>query len=353
MTTQTASSPVRLRVDAYREWQAAQGLPVLTGHFVPDLGAVDLVPWELIGGRATFINLEGSEATSGAYVAEVPPGASLKPQRHLYEEIIFILQGRGATTVWQTEGDAPRSFEWQAGSLFAIPLNAGYQLHNGQANEPARFVAVTTAPLLMNYFHNDGFIFQNPFQFTDRFDAREDFFSNEGRLIDERQLERNFLPDVRDLELITWKERGGGGKSMSFELSGNTFGSHVSDFQPGNYKKAHRHGGGAHILILKGEGYSLMWPDGGEKIRVDWKPGAFFSPPDIWWHQHFNVSDRPARYLAFRWGSRKYRMPRLFQPDERMGTGSSQIEYEEEEPEIRATFERECAAWADGHRTGR
>lgn len=341
-----AAPDVQLRVDTYREWVDRQQVPVYTGHFVPDLNTAELSAWEMTGGTGAIVILEGSEMTSGAYVAEIQPGQSLKPQRHLYEEIIYILSGRGATTVWHDER-APRSFEWQAGSLFAVPLNAGYQLHNGQASDPVRFVAVTTAPLLMNYFHNDDFIFGNPFQFQDRFDGREDFFSSEGRLIDVRALEKNFLPDVRHLKLITWEERGGGGTSMSFQLSGNTFGSHVSEFQPGDYKKAHRHGGGAHILILHGEGYSLMWPDGGEreKVRVDWQPGAFFSPPDIWWHQHFNVSDGQARYLAFRWGSRRFRMPRLFQPEERVGAGKSQIEYEEEEPEIRRTFDQACADW--------
>lgn len=339
-----AATDVRLHVDAYRDWLADQHLPVLTGHFVSDLNAVELEPWELTGGRAAFIYLEGSEGTSGAYVCEILPGASLRPQRHMFEELIYILSGRGTATVWGGSGRG-HNFEWQAGSLFAIPLNARYQLFNASGREPARFVAVTTAPLLMNYFHNSEFIFSNPFNFVDRFDEEADYFSGEGRMIDTRQLETNFVPDVRNLELEAWVERGGGGTNMSFALSGNTFGAHTSEIAPGNYKKAHRHGGGAHILILSGDGFSLMWPEGGEKVRVDWKPGAFFSPPDIWWHQHLNISDHPARYLAFRWGSRKFSMPRLFQPDKRMGTGKSQIEYEEEEPEIRRDFDAARAEW--------
>lgn len=339
-----AETEVRLRVDAYGEWAAAQGVPILTGHHVDDLNTIELAPWDLIEGRGAIIDLIGSERTTSAYVAEIPGGQSLKPQKHLYEEIVHILSGRGATTIWNDEG-AKHNFEWGPGALFAIPLNASYQLHNGQAGEAVRFVSVTTAPLLMNYFHNQDFIFNNPFQFNDRFDGRSDFFSSEGRIIDVRSLERNFLPDVRNLKLDVWKERGGSGTSMGFELSGNTFGSHTSEFAPGQYKKGHRHGGGAHILILHGEGFSLMWPDDEPWVRVDWKPGAFFSPPDIWWHQHFNTGDGPARYLAFRWGSRKFAMPRLFQPDKRVGSGKSQIEYEEEDPRIRETFDEACAAW--------
>src|ERR1051326_9221385 len=101
--TQIASD-VRLHVDAYREWLPDQNLPVLTGDFVSDLNTVKLEPWELTGGRAAFIYLEGSEGTSGSYVCEIAPGQSLKPQRHMYEEIIYILQGRGTSTVWGSSG---------------------------------------------------------------------------------------------------------------------------------------------------------------------------------------------------------------------------------------------------------
>jgi hypothetical protein len=48
--------------------------------------------------------------------------------------------GRGATSIWQDKNDEKRkqSFEWNAGSLFSIPLNAWYQNFNGSGNEPAR-----------------------------------------------------------------------------------------------------------------------------------------------------------------------------------------------------------------------
>ena len=73
---------------------------------------------------------------------------------------------------------------------------------------------------------------------------------------------------------------------------------HMSVFPPLTYKKGHRHGPGRAIIIPKGEGYSIMWPEGSEKIVIPWHELSMFTPPDRWFHQHFNTGAEPARYLA-------------------------------------------------------
>jgi len=133
----------------YEEWVETEGIPIVSGFFVEDLRTIPVEPWERKGAFGCYINLEGTGGTNNAYVCEIPAGSRTKPQRHLFEELIFVLSGRGATTVWQ-EGGNKQTFEWHEGSLFSPPLNAWHQHFNGQGQEPARYVAVTTAPTLIS-----------------------------------------------------------------------------------------------------------------------------------------------------------------------------------------------------------
>src|SRR5947209_11352252 len=112
----------------------------------------------------------------------------------------------------------------------------------------------------------------------------------------------------------------------------------MSVFDAQTYKKAHRHGPGRVIVIPAGEGYSIMWPEGHDKVVVPWHEASVFVPPDRWFHQHFNVGSTPARYLA------------LHPPAQFSGMSEAvadrardQIEYPEEDPFVRNKFAEELA----------
>ena len=170
----------------YDRWASAQGIDVFKGYFVENLFTIPLKWWERFGGYGILINLEGTGYMDDAFVLSIPPGAKSKPQRHVFEDLTYVLSGKGATT--------------------------------------------------------------------------------------------------------------------------------------------------------------LLWPEGKKKMRVDWGPGAMLVPPEGWFHQHFNPGVRPARYLALKVLSCKYKLqPGAIKGDVPLDKGGWQIEYENEDPDIRRVFAAECA----------
>ena len=176
----------------YDRWVKSQGVEVIRGYFVEDLKEVPMKWWDRKGGHGVYINLEGAGYLDDAFVVSIPPGKSLNPEKHIYDELVYVLSGRGATTLWQSDGKG-QSFEWQEGSLFAIPVNATYQHFNGSGDREARLLGVTNAPLVCNIFHNEDFVMNNPYIFRDRFDDDQDFRGH-ARLYNDRVLETNSSP---------------------------------------------------------------------------------------------------------------------------------------------------------------
>jgi oxalate decarboxylase/phosphoglucose isomerase-like protein (cupin superfamily) len=282
----------------YTRWVRNDGLDIISAHYIANLHTVELKPWARRGGKGVYINHEASRTSNDCYVCEIPPGGKLAPQRQLFEEMIYVLDGRGSTTVWNTAGQRI-TFEWNKGSLFAIPINCWHQHFNGQGQQPARFVAVTNGPVVINLYEDLEFIFNSEHDFKNRFAGEPDYFSNKGEqkgLL----LETNFVADAINLPLISAKERGAGGGHIRFNMAKGSMNSHISQFPVGTYKKAHCHGPGAHVIIMGGEGYTLMWPEGEEPRRYEWQEGTMVVPPNLWFHQHFNTGTTPSRYLAFK-----------------------------------------------------
>jgi len=313
-----------------------------------DLLSVEVARWPRMDALGAYALCRGRGDFADMYVCEIPPGSRTSPQRHLYEAVVYVLSGRGSTTLDAPEGK--RSFEWREGSLFALPLNARYQHFNGSGQKPARFAAVTDLPLVFNVFRSESFIFENDATFPERFgDAR--YNEGDGRLIPRapgRHIwETNFVPDLRTLELKRWDERGGGSSNIVFALADGTMHAHISEMPVGTYKKAHRHGADFHVFTVSGHGYSLYWHEGDPDFkRFDWKFGSVFTPTDMLFHQHFNTGGEPARYLAIAFGGMRYptiadKRKTFEGMDKSVKAGGRQIDYEDEDPRIRQIFENE------------
>ena len=319
----------------YQKWVRAEGLDIIGAHYVPNLRTVELKPWPRRGGSAVYVNHEASRTSNDCYVCEIPPGGKLSPQRQLFEEMTLVLSGRGSTAVWTDSGKRV-IFEWKAGAVFAIPLNAWHRHFNGSGSEPVRYVSATNAPSVINLYEDANFVFNSPHEFKNRFSGEPDFFAPKSEMSG-FLLHTNFVPDAVNLPLVTAKERGAKGGHIRFNMARGSIPSHISQFPVGTYKKAHCHGPGAHVIVLSGEGYSLMWPEGEKPRRYDWQVGALIVPPNRWFHQHFNAGPTPARYLAFK----------HFSPRNEQGVplswisrrqGGNQIDYADETKEVRAMF---------------
>jgi len=137
-------------------------------------------------------------------------------------------------------------------------------------------------------------------------------------------------------QLVPFWGRGAGGRVAHIRFPYSQMTCHMSGFDARTYKKGHRHGPCFVIVIPAGEGYSIMWPEGGEKVIIPWHEGSVFVPPNRWFHQHFNVGEASARYLAM------HPLPQNMGGAERVeDRARDQIEYPDEEPFIRQKFETE------------
>lgn len=358
----------------YERWIKQEGVPIFRGYGLDDVQTVRLGPWKRLGGQGAFIQLIGMEGLTGLYVGEIPPGGALSAERHLYDELIYILDGRGATEVWSGPKEKfttqqTHFFEWQAGSLFSPPINTWHRLINGSGSEPVRFLGATNAPMVMDLYHNTDFIMGCDYQFSDRYNGDPDYFKRGRRWFDEDTerpemniwvWETNFIPDVRAASVDALESKGAGVSTTQLEISGNVLVGHISEMPVGRYHKAHYHAGGNNLLVLRGQGYTLMWPqeagarpyENGRSERVvrrDWREGSLLCPPGGWFHQHFNVSAEPVRQLALRFGSWKYGMG-FWDASVRDGLlvsvkkGGTLIDDEDEDPEIRRQYMKELAA---------
>ncbi|HTI88921.1 MAG TPA: hypothetical protein VL966_20140, partial [Alphaproteobacteria bacterium] len=276
------------------------------------------------------------------------------PQRRAFDEVIVCLAGHGSVAVETADG-GKHTFEFGPRAMFAPPMNARYQIFNGSGREHARLTVAHDLVFVMNFFRNDKFIFDNPVGFPER-SGQAGYYAGEGELTSIRPgrnlWETNFVSDLANFQLMAWEARGAGSSNMQFLLAEGSIGAHISEMPVGTYKKAHRHAAGAHVFAMTGTGYSLLWYEGEKDfIRREWNYGFVYAPPENMFHQHFNTSGEPARYMAILFGSKRYPITlerRANSETQRTDTsvkdGGRQIEYRDQDPRIHTMWLKEMRA---------
>ena len=351
----------------YDVFMESEGIPCFRDIGISKVQNLPLAPWKRLGGRGTYIQLFGTESKWGCYLVEVPGRGALNPEKHLFEKIYFVVEGRGSTEVW-LEGDTKRhSFEWQQGSLFSIPMNAYHRVVNA-ASAPALLLAGTTAPIVMNTLQSVDAIFNCPMQFRDRFSGADDFYKYNDDVEPDpvrglAMRRTNLVPDAVNCDLPLDNRRSPGFRRVEPFMTGNSFYFWIGQHENGRYSKAHAHTSAAVLICIKGKGYTHTWPerlgttpwrDGKQEQikRIDYEPvGMISAAPGgaRWYHQHFGVSKEPLRLLAWFGPNNPGREPGP--PGEQhidytamdIPEGGTSIPYWMEDPKVKADWEAKIA----------
>ncbi len=114
------------------------------------------MPWEMSrqGILKHLIN-EGMNTrmeTVDAYMQIIPPGSRSGKHRHLAEECVYVLEGRGYdlhqdcdveitdTYHWTAQEEVKR-FDWEAGDVIYVPPNTIHQHFNADPARPVRLIS--------------------------------------------------------------------------------------------------------------------------------------------------------------------------------------------------------------------
>jgi quercetin dioxygenase-like cupin family protein len=114
------------------------------------------MPWEMArqGLLKHLLNaaMNTRMETVDAYMQIIPPGSKSGKHRHLAEECLYVLEGRGYdlhqdcdveitdTYHWTPQAEVKR-YEWEAGDVIYIPPNTIHQHFNGNGDRPARLIS--------------------------------------------------------------------------------------------------------------------------------------------------------------------------------------------------------------------
>ena len=116
------------------------------------------MPWEMSRqGLLKHLLNEGMNTrmeTVDAYMLVIPPGSRSGKHRHLAEECLYVLEGRGYdlhqdcdveitdTYHWKPQAEVKR-YDWEAGDVIYIPPNTIHQHFNASPDRPVRLISAT------------------------------------------------------------------------------------------------------------------------------------------------------------------------------------------------------------------
>ncbi|MFN3891638.1 MAG: cupin domain-containing protein [Beijerinckiaceae bacterium] len=268
-------------VDPYLNWVAGEGVPVVTAPAV-DLATVETAPWARFGVDGAICHVEGRCDFLTVFVFDIPAGGAMKPLRHTFEEMIYVVDGRGETEVILSDGEI-RRLAWAPGALFSVPINATC-IHRAPGQSAVRLASFNDFRYLMGLYRNEAFLFDNPAKFA----ARQDRARAERWVAD---------PSVEAVHASNEAAHA------NITLADGSIGAQLTELRPHESDLAHRQMQGRHLLCIEGDGFSLSFdaPDG-TMSRTPWKRGVVMGQGGMSFHQNVAGAHK-ARVLAIELGS--------------------------------------------------
>jgi len=241
------------------------------------------------------------------YIAKLGPQDQSEPMKHLYEKLIYIIEGQGHTLIWRHEGQDPIRLEWEAGDLLSTPVNFRHQHHNDSPTEDAVLYHVTTKPLI-GIVLGDEFAQHVDYAADSIWDeyypikepmptgkTTEAYVEMKGgfvvKNIDDRELPYN-RPGHFGIAFLPFEGRNMAGNHL-FELQ-------IFDLEPPTESPYNSHPWEVVYYVLDGSGGGLFHLDGEEPEYLRFKKGDVFFERANKWHWHAPLKGSKYRIIQIK-----------------------------------------------------
>ena len=322
MSTQAAEMHPRADekylVDPYLNWAKGEGVPLTSAPAI-DLAQVKTAPWARFGVDGAICHVEGRCDFLTLFVFDIPAGGAMKPSRHTFEEIFYVVEGRGETEVVLSNGEV-RRLAWAPGAIFSAPINATC-VHRAPGSSRVRLASFNDVRYLMGLYRNEAFLFDNPAPF------------------EKRQARAGAARWVADPATEPVAEANGFA-TANLDVADSSIGPQLIEVRAGEADLARRQMQGRHLLCVEGEGFSLSFDtQGGPVKRTEWKRGVVIGQEGMAFHQNF-ARVQTSRLVSIELGSTAspiFRGRRAAYGDQKVyASGAATITRDEERAEVKA-----------------
>jgi quercetin dioxygenase-like cupin family protein len=238
-------------------------------------------------------------------IVEIPSGGKLGARRHLAEEMVYIISGRGYTEIWNRTNGKKERYDWKEGDYLSPTLNSWYQHVNSSPTEPSRLLVISSAPLIRNLFKSEALLTSVDYSFPERWEKsvaqKPEYVGDEQEgALAVRMRVGHLLPDLPGRAM---QERRNGVLGITIRPEGDMAQNHIMEMEVREYLSAeenspgHRHVWETVYFIVDGEGFATLQRQGEPERRLDWKAGDLFVVEANEYHLHRARSGGTARVV--------------------------------------------------------